>query len=223
MVILFFIWGTCWASFVSTMTWRKLFLKRPRPRCSICDTCQQPIRTFDLLPIIGYCIQRGKCRHCGQPITRFWANIELVNGLAWTFMPLWTRWDCFLFFVSDSLMLILCTQDWFTKEFSLPLLLGGLPLHWLTISPPPSWLTIVITTILMIGYLWPGLGNGDVDWMIIMTLCCGYSIVMRGIIFGCLLALLYHGICRQRWLPFLPFLCSGLLISFIIQNTGCHH
>lgn len=218
MVILFFVFGACWASFVCTMTWRQLFLTGHRPRYSVCDACRQPIHIYDLLPIIGYCGQLGKCRHCKRPFNSYWTMAELVNGLAWATMPLWTPLDILLFFISDTFFLVICTQDWFQKEFSWPLLLGCIPLHWLTILPPLHWSTLIITVVLASGYLWPKLGNGDVDWMIMVTLCCGYSITMWGIIIGCLLALLYTIICRHRLLPFLPFLCCGLLISLIIQK-----
>lgn len=219
MVMISFIFGCCWASFMTTLTWRTISSKEKKSRFSICDACGHPLFIRDRLPIIGYCLQRGSCRHCQRPINRYWTVAEVLNGLAWVGMPLWSPLDYLLFFIIDSTVLVICTQDWFQMEFSWPLLIGYLPLHWLTVSPPLRKSTIILTLLLFTIYLWPGLGNGDVDWMIITNLCCGFSITSHAILFGCLLALTYTVGNRQRLLPFLPFLCSGLLISLVTQKA----
>jgi leader peptidase (prepilin peptidase)/N-methyltransferase len=55
---------------------RELPLGR-RPRCT---RCGHPL-TWELLPLVGYLAQRGRCRHCHQPIPRFFPLVELLTAV----------------------------------------------------------------------------------------------------------------------------------------------
>ncbi len=55
-----------------------------RPRCTRCGQ----VLAWEALPLLGYLLQRGRCRHCRKPIPRIFPLVELLTGsvfalLAW--------------------------------------------------------------------------------------------------------------------------------------------
>ncbi len=77
----FLILGTCVGSFLNVCVYRipiGLSVLRPRSRC---PRCQAAIRASDNLPVLGWLILRGRCRHCGAPISPRYPLVELTVGL----------------------------------------------------------------------------------------------------------------------------------------------
>jgi len=48
---------------------------------SHCPYCQTPIRIHDNIPILGWLLLRGRCRHCRHGISIRYPAIEFLNGL----------------------------------------------------------------------------------------------------------------------------------------------
>ena len=55
-------------------------LLRPASRC---PRCQQPIAWRDNIPVVSWFVLRGRCRHCGEPISRQYPIIEAAVGVLW--------------------------------------------------------------------------------------------------------------------------------------------
>ena len=51
---------------------------------SYCESCQRPLGSVDLLPVLSYLWLRGKCRHCGAaiPVRLVW--VEVATGALFT-------------------------------------------------------------------------------------------------------------------------------------------
>ncbi len=45
---------------------------------SQCPDCGAPLGIADLVPIVSWLAARGRCRHCGAPVDRFYPAIELA-------------------------------------------------------------------------------------------------------------------------------------------------
>jgi leader peptidase (prepilin peptidase) / N-methyltransferase len=100
-----------------------------RSRCESCGTALSP---WELLPIVSYIIQRGRCRHCHDRIAPQHLAIELaaLAIAAWAATaeadPAWLWADCALGWV----LLVLGWIDWthlrLPDVLTLPLVLGGL-------------------------------------------------------------------------------------------------
>jgi leader peptidase (prepilin peptidase)/N-methyltransferase len=77
------IWGALWGSFCNVAIHRLGLYEsvvRPRSRCPRCSTA---IAARDNIPIVGWLILRGRCRHCGLPISPRYPLVEaLTCGLA---------------------------------------------------------------------------------------------------------------------------------------------
>ena len=56
---------------------------------SACPRCAQPIRARDNIPVASWLILRGKCRHCGLPISPLYPIVEAANALLWLCLSWW--------------------------------------------------------------------------------------------------------------------------------------
>ena len=55
-----------------------------RPR-SHCVRCRKTIAWYDNIPVVSYLILRGKCRHCGRPISLRYPFVELAAGVLFAY------------------------------------------------------------------------------------------------------------------------------------------
>lgn len=62
--------GAIWGSFVAALCQRWPEGESIVSGRSHCDHCQLPLRCYELVPILSYVLQRGKCRRCAAPIGR---------------------------------------------------------------------------------------------------------------------------------------------------------
>lgn len=53
---------------------------RPRSRCPRCETL---IAWYDNVPVVSWLLLRGRCRHCGEPVSIQYPLVELTTGLLW--------------------------------------------------------------------------------------------------------------------------------------------
>jgi hypothetical protein len=77
----FFIMGTLFGSFFSLATYRI-----PRKidivfKNSYCPNCNHNLNFFDLIPILSYILNKGKCRYCKQDISIRYLLFEVFNGI----------------------------------------------------------------------------------------------------------------------------------------------
>ena len=81
--ILVFILGLCLGSFLNVLIYRlpKEGLSISRPRRSVCPSCNNPIAWYDNIPLLGYILLLGRCRHCRLPISPRYPLVELMAGL----------------------------------------------------------------------------------------------------------------------------------------------
>jgi leader peptidase (prepilin peptidase) / N-methyltransferase len=73
--------GALWGSFFNVAIHRLGLYEsvvRPRSRCPRCST---PIAWYDNLPIFGWMLLGGKCRHCRLPISWRYPLVELLSTL----------------------------------------------------------------------------------------------------------------------------------------------
>ena len=78
---LVFFFGASVGSFVNVVAWRlplRVSLVRPG---STCPSCGAPIRGLALVPVFGWLLARGACRHCQTPVSARYPLVELTVGL----------------------------------------------------------------------------------------------------------------------------------------------
>lgn len=60
---------------------------------SHCPHCGKILRWYELIPLISFIIQLGKCRSCKQPLSWQYPVLELVTGIVFVYLPgIVSRW-----------------------------------------------------------------------------------------------------------------------------------
>jgi len=81
-LIVLFVVGTMLGSFLSVIIYRTHTEKKGILfGRSECPECKKKLCFGDLVPLISYLINRGKCRHCKKPIGIWYFFLELICGL----------------------------------------------------------------------------------------------------------------------------------------------
>src|SRR3990167_6175748 len=54
---------------------------------SACPHCQKTLRWYELVPLLSFIIQLGKCRSCGQRLSLQYPLVEFLSGLIFILVP----------------------------------------------------------------------------------------------------------------------------------------
>ncbi len=91
--IILFIFGIAIGSFLNVVILRYdgehfLFDTKMIGGRSHCMHCKQTLRWFELVPIVSFLIQGGRCRRCKARLNIQYPIVELLSGLIFMFVPL---------------------------------------------------------------------------------------------------------------------------------------
>ena len=79
--ILFFVLGTILGSFYNVVGYRIPKKESIIYPPSHCPKCNHKLKFYELIPIMSYIIQKGKCKNCKEKIGLFYPIFELITGL----------------------------------------------------------------------------------------------------------------------------------------------
>lgn len=101
-LLLFFL-GASFGSFLNVLSFRyhpdKFLLSKDIIKGrSYCPKCHKTLSFYELIPIISFIIQCGRCRSCKQKISFQYILIEILSGLIFVFAPLFLRNNFMTFF-----------------------------------------------------------------------------------------------------------------------------
>lgn len=88
-----FIFGLGIGSFLNVVSLRykpeqRLFDLKIIGGRSRCPQCRKQLQWFELIPIISFLFQRGKCRSCGNKLSWQYPIVEFLSGLIFVLVPL---------------------------------------------------------------------------------------------------------------------------------------
>jgi leader peptidase (prepilin peptidase)/N-methyltransferase len=193
---------------------------------SHCMTCGHNLRWFELIPLISWLIQGGKCRGCGVKLSIQYPLVEAANGILWlvTGILFQGQWlTVALHCVFFSMLLVLSVIDW--RTFTIPnginlaiLILGVIRL----VTDLPGWLGYLIGLVsvsavfllLHVGTGGNGLGMGDVKLVGAAGLLLGWQNMLLAVLVGSLAGAVIHMFRMRRGagrkLAFGPYLAAGI-------------
>lgn len=199
---------------------------------SYCPQCKQQLSWYELIPIISYVIQRGKCRHCQTQISIIYPIIEVITGLLFVFcyMKVGFELELLTILLLVSMLMILFVSDITYMLIPNKILLFFLPLFILMriISPLTPWNDAIIGAI--VGYVLiaiiilaskGGMGAGDMKLLGLLGIVLGWqqtlltffiAAFLGAVIGGCLMLL--NKVKKQEPIPFGPYIALGALLSY---------
>jgi len=137
--------GACTGSFINVVAWRL-----PREESllwpgSHCPRCGTSLAWFENVPVLGWLLLRGRCRHCHRPIAARYPLVELLTSGLWVAMLL-ARPEG-MGAAPDPWLLV--AAGWLLASWLLPLVLIDLDRLWLP-EPLCRWglvLGILVTAV----------------------------------------------------------------------------
>jgi len=111
--IFFFLFGIVIGSFLNVCISRipeGLSVVSPGSRC---PRCENAIKPYDNIPVLGWILLRGKCRHCHLPISPMYPIVEFLTGVFFvlTYYTFGVTLPTFKFLLFGCLLIILIVTD----------------------------------------------------------------------------------------------------------------
>jgi leader peptidase (prepilin peptidase)/N-methyltransferase len=234
------VFGLIMGSAVTALAWRvprKISWARGR---SACPTCATALGPADLVPVLSFLVARGRCRHCGAPISWRYPLTELMCGawavllyaqlgLAWAGLPL-ALWG----FLLVALLWIDLDFKELPDVLTFPGVLLGLAAAWLMFGFGPGARHALLGLVTGSGLLWllawawivfrkiEGMGGGDVKLAAMFGVVLGWQLTLltmfvaslAGSLWGLALMLRGRGGMKSE-LPFGTLLAPAAMIVFL--------
>jgi leader peptidase (prepilin peptidase)/N-methyltransferase len=233
LMIIVFILGLILGSFYNVVA-----LRIPKQQSIVyppshCPTCQHRLRPWELIPVVSWLLQGGKCTHCHAPISPLYMVGEGCTGI--TFLLLFEKfglqWETLVGIVSFSFLIILMVSDLRYMLLPNPIVYSGIftvLLLRLMIHPSEWWQPILGAALCFISLLLiaivskGGIGGGDIKLYALIGLLLGpgYGIIslFLSACYGTLIGYILKGfgiLKKQQPIPFVPFIFLGTLTTYL--------
>lgn len=233
MLVLFFILGLFFGSFLNVLIYRIPRRESVVWPGSHCRQCGHPLDPPDLIPVLSYLFLRGKCRYCGNHISFRYPLVELITAISFLLVYLKfgytvaTAAGCLL---ACLLIVAACTDiinGIIPDVITYPGMLAGLIMAFFTIGIKSALMGMLgfgsfffLLALLSRG----GMGGGDVKLVALIgaflgPFNSGLVFVLSSLTGGlwAVIMLLFKGAGRKTEIRFGPFLA---LAAFIIYLYG---
>lgn len=227
-----FILGAVLGSFFNVVGLRIPLNKSIVSPVSACPVCNKNLRAIELIPVLSYILQTGKCKNCRSTISPLYPTIELLTAVLFSVSPLLLGWSKELFIAWSliSLCMIVTVAD--LKYMVIPDKVNlfflflfliervFIPLHpwW---DPIAGFILGALVPLAIILITRGGMGGGDMKLLAVfglilggkLVLLCFFLATLIGTVVG-VLGILSGQIQKGKPFPFGPFLVAGALLAY---------
>lgn len=229
---LLFIYGLLLGSFFNVVGLRIPEQKSIIAPRSTCPTCGHKLKPYELIPVISYLFQKGKCRGCQSRISPIYPFFELLTGVLFATAPLVIGWsgELVVALTLISMFIIIVVSDihymiipdkiliWFAGIFLLERIFIPLTPWWNSLlGTVTGFVLLLVIALVSKG----GMGFGDVKLYALLGFLLGIKLVLLSFFFSTLfgaviggLALLFKIVKRKQPIPFGPFIAAGTLTAY---------
>ena len=243
------LFGLLIGSFLNVVIWRVPrgeSVVRPRSHCPKCD---EPITPRDDIPLVSWLLLRGKCRHCGNPISVRYPLVELACGLLFAGFAI--RFGlhmvllAYLYLAAVGLALAMIDFDHkrLPDVLTLPSYPVALALLGLATLVDHRGHTPILRAVLaglalyafyeVVGFIQPqGMGGGDIKLSGVLGLYLGWlgwgELVVgafSAFVIGAIASLglvIFAGAGRKTKVPFGPYMLLGTLVGIYAGHDVAH-
>ncbi len=158
-----------------------------RPRCPMCE---HPLGAAELVPVVSWCVQRGRCRHCEEHITAAYPLVEVVTAIAFALVAArFDRWAVVApFWLFFAMLVAVSTVDVFRYRIPDRIVFPTLAASVVAIvvvsrqldATPAIWHALIgaclFAGVLFVLAVMPGggMGLGDVKLALVLGLFLGW-------------------------------------------------
>jgi prepilin signal peptidase PulO-like enzyme (type II secretory pathway) len=109
--VIVFIFGLIFGSFLNVVIWRLHAGESILTGRSHCPKCHYVLGPLELIPVLSFLIQKGKCRHCRKSISWQYPLVELSTAILFLFayLPHDLRFTTYNFFLLARTWFIIAT------------------------------------------------------------------------------------------------------------------
>ncbi|MRX56906.1 prepilin peptidase [Bacillus idriensis] len=200
---------------------------------SACPGCHHTLTAGELIPVVSYLLQGGKCRTCRARISPLYPFVEMMTAILFTISPLLVGWskELVIALTLISLFMIIFVSD--IKYMIIPdkvlLFFAGLFLIERIFIPLAPWWDSLIGAaagfilLFSIAFLSKGrgMGGGDIKLFAVLGLALGLKLVLLSFFLSCLAgsviglaAILTGKVKRRQPMPFGPSIMAGTLLAY---------
>lgn len=229
--LIIFLYGIVIGSFVNVCIYRIPLKEDIVKERSHCMSCGHVLQWYELIPLVSYLVQKGRCRSCGTKLSVQYPLIEGLNGVLYVLIAVINglNVDSLLYCLLISALIALSVIDWRTYEIPIGINVFILALGLImTVIHYVDWLNHVIGLFAVSVFIYTiilatkgrGMGGGDMKLMAVAGLMLGWKEIILAFILGCILGSVIHVI-RMRvtkaehTLAFGPYLSLGILITVL--------
>ena len=209
-----------------------------KPR-SHCEFCGHTLAWYELIPIVSFLIQGGKCRKCRAKLSWWYPLIEIITGLFFVGCYLYYgfTYDLLLALIISSVLIITCISDFnylvildevlvVSSLAALVVIFLKAGLNGLIISLLSGLLMFFFMLMVKIvgdkAFKRESLGGGDIKLSLFIGLVLGYKLSFINLVLASFLALpvaFYYLVkLKDREVPFGPFLIISTFIIYIFST-----
>lgn len=237
--IYMFIMGTVMGSFFNVVGHRLSNNKSiVKPR-SHCEACNHELEWYELIPIVSFLIQGGKCLKCKVKLSWWYPLIEIITGLF--YMGCYLRYgftlDLLMALVISSVLIITCISDFnYLIILDEVLVVGSILVLIISFLQGGfnSFVISLLSGMLLFCFMLlvkiigdkafkrESLGGGDIKLSFFIGAVLGYKLAFINLVLASFLALpvafFYLIKLKDREVPFGPFLIISTFIIYIFSS-----
>ncbi|MCA0969928.1 prepilin peptidase [Halobacillus litoralis] len=232
LTLYFFILGTILGSFYNVVGLRLPKGDLFKESRSHCPNCHHTLQWYELVPIVSFLLQKGRCRNCKKKISSVYPIMEALSGMtfALSFYLFGFQVELVLALLLMSLFHMIVVADFAYMVIPDRLLLFFLPLFivYRVIDPlDPWWASLIggavglFLTAAIILLSKGGMGGGDMKLFGLIGFVLGWKLLLVTYFLSTLIGamvswgLLAAGVIeRKKPIPFGPFIVLGASFAF---------
>lgn len=232
MTFIIFIKGLLFGSFFNVVGLRIPIKQSIIMPGSVCPECRKNLSVIELIPIISFLIQRGKCRNCKERISAVYPVMEFITGFLFVFAFIHYGWT-FEFVIACtliSLFIIITVSDitYMLIPDKVLMIFSFIFLFERLIDPLQPWWDSILGAAVGFGLLLfiaivskGAMGGGDIKLFAVLGLALGTKVTLLSFFLATLIGAiggvigLMLGIVKKgEPIPFGPFIAAGTLIAY---------
>lgn len=200
---------------------------------SHCPNCHHVLNPIDLIPIVSWCLTKGKCRYCHKAITIRYPLSEAIMMML-TILCLLRfdlSWECLRNYILICTLFTLSCVDLEIFEIPDSCIVIGI-VNWVCFNflLQDSWFTHILASILYSGSVLllslvmdrilqkESMGGGDIKLLIVMGLYLGVISGMMALLLACVLGIVSSFVVKkdeELHIPFGPAISMAFVLVLL--------